>query len=247
MLLDAAEKLVNVQFVFARRGTAQQVNVQYHNVAAAGLDAIEHVAEMIKGIVVADRHENISWACTDAFGGQLAFEGEIELIHFNTRGIVVVAATLRNSEYDVQQYRESTASYGSYRVRKQVDESNQEQSKRDQTEANRNLYASDGEIERNLEIALAGAGVAKNEHGEAINRKAPDDSEGVEVGEKGHIAATDDDGYDLKKYDDVDDAVAGSKTRMRLAKPVAQYAIFRHAIEDAIRTNDGGVYGASKN
>ena len=103
------------------------------------------------------------------------------------------------------------------------------------------------EIQGHLKFALAGPGVTKNQHGEAVHRETPDDPEGIEVGEEGHIAAADDDGYDLQEYDDVDDAIAGAKTRMRLAEPVTEHAIFGNAIQDAIRTYDGGVHGAGKN
>ena len=64
------------------------------NVAAAGLDAVKDVAQMIERVVVADRDEDISWARADAFGGQLAFESEIELIHFDAGGVGVMTATL---------------------------------------------------------------------------------------------------------------------------------------------------------
>src|ERR1700732_420335 len=158
-----------------------------------------------------------------------------------------MAATLGNGEHDVKQYRECAASYGGDWFRKQVDESDQEQSKSDQTETNRNLHTPDREIERHLKIALAGSRVAKNEHGEAIHRETPNHSEGIEVCEEGHVAATDDDGYDLQKNDDVDDAVAGAETRVRLAEPVTQYAIFGNAIQDSVRTYDGGVDGTGKN
>ena len=86
MLLDAAEKLVGFQFVFAGGGAAQQANVQHHNVAAAGLHAVQHVAEVIEIEVIADRHQDISGARADAFGSQFAFELEIELIHLDVRG-----------------------------------------------------------------------------------------------------------------------------------------------------------------
>src|ERR1700686_4570852 len=169
MLLDAAEELVDIQFVFAGSGTAQQANVQDDNVTAAGLDAVKNVAEMVERVVVADRDQNISWARADTFGGELAFEREIELIHFNARGVGVVAATLGDGEHDVKQNREGAAGHSCDGLGEQVHESNQEQSESDQTEANRDLHTRDSEIEGDLEFALAGPGVAKNEHGEAIH------------------------------------------------------------------------------
>ncbi len=43
VLLDAAEKLVGIEFVFAGGGAPQQSHVQNDNVAAAGLDAVQNV------------------------------------------------------------------------------------------------------------------------------------------------------------------------------------------------------------
>src|ERR1700722_17880762 len=167
--------------------------MQDDNVAAAGLDAIQNVAEMVERVVVADRDENISWASADAFGGQFAFEREIELIHFDAGVVGVMTATLRDGEHDVKQNGESAASDSGDGLGKQVHESDQEQGESDEAEADRNLHALDGEIEGHLKITLAGARVAKNKHGEAVHRKTPNDTEGVEVGEEGHITAADDD------------------------------------------------------
>ena len=124
----------------------------------------------------------------------------------------MVAATFGNGEHDVEQDRESAAGHRGDRLGEEVDESDQEERQGDEAEADGNLHAADAQIERHLEFALAGAGVAKHQHGEAVHRETPDHPEGVQVGEESDIAAADDDGGDLQNNDDVDDAIAGAET-----------------------------------
>ena len=102
-------------------------------------------------------------------------------------------------------------------------------------------------IQRNLEFALAGPRVTKHQHGEAIHRKTPDHPEGIQVREEGDVTAADDDGYDLQENDDVNDAVAGAKARVRLPEPVAEYSVFRNPIEHSVGADNGGIHRAGKN
>ena len=89
--------------------------------------------------------------------------------------------------------------------------------------------------------------VAQDEHGQAIHGEAPDHSERIEVRKKRNVAAADDDGDDLKQYNDVDDAIAGAEARVRLTKPIAQHAILGDAVEDTVGPHDGGIDCACKN
>ncbi len=47
MLLDAAEELFGFKLVFARGRAAQEADVEHNKIATSGLDAVEHVAEMV--------------------------------------------------------------------------------------------------------------------------------------------------------------------------------------------------------
>ena len=114
-------------------------------------------------------------------------------------------------------------------------------------QADRNLRPSKSEIQRNLEFALARPRVAKHQHGEAVHRKTPDHSEGIQVRQEGDVTAADDDGYDLQENDDVNDAVAGAVARVRLPEPVAEYAVFGNPIEHSVGAHNGGIHGAGKN
>src|SRR5205814_9925714 len=70
LLLDAAEKLVGLEFVFARSRAAQEPDMEHDNVAATGLDAVQHVSEMIERVLVAYGNKNIAGARTHGLGSQ---------------------------------------------------------------------------------------------------------------------------------------------------------------------------------
>src|ERR1700731_587084 len=70
MLLDAAKKLVGVEFVFAGGRAPQQAHVKDHDVAATGLDAVQNVAEVVEVEVVADRNQDISRTRTNGLWTQ---------------------------------------------------------------------------------------------------------------------------------------------------------------------------------
>src|SRR6202035_500626 len=101
MLLDAAKKLVGVEFVFAGGRAPQQAHVKDHDVAATGLDAVQNVAEVVEVEVVADRNQDISRTRTNGLWTQLTFELQIELIHLDVSDTAMAGAALGNSEHDV--------------------------------------------------------------------------------------------------------------------------------------------------
>src|SRR5712672_3457220 len=221
--------------------------MQHDNVPAPRLDAVENVAKVIQIEVIADRHKDIPWPRADGFRAQLAFQLEIELIHFHMSDPAVSGASLGNGEHDVQDYRKDAAGHGGYRLGEQVRYRDQEQRERNQPEAHRNLHAAEIKIEGNLKLALAGSRITQNQHRQAIHREAPDHSEGIQVREESNIAPADQNGENLQAYDDVDNSIAGTKARMRLPKPFRQHAIFRNTIQNAIGTDDCGVHGTGEN
>ncbi len=47
--------------------------------------------------------------------------------------------------------------------------------------------------------------------------------------------------------DEVDQAAGGAVFAVRLTEPIGQDAVFGDAIQDAVRTDDGGVHGTREN
>src|SRR6267154_1586186 len=243
MLLDTPEKLVGVKFVFAGSGAPQQSHVEDNHVTATGLDAVQNISEVVEVEVVADGHQDISRARPDRLRTQLAFELQVELIHLDVGDASVAAAALRNGEHDVQDDGENAAGHSGDRLGEQVHHSDQKQRQRNQAETHRYLHSANLKVQRNLKLALSGTRVAQYQNGQAIHGEAPDDTEGVEVREESHIAAADEDRENLQADYDVDNAVAGAKTWMRLAKPFIKHAIFGNAVKHAVRAHDRGVHG----
>src|SRR5712671_4797781 len=193
--------------------------MQHDHVPAPRLYAVENIAKVIK----------------------------IELIHFHMSDPAVSGAALGNGEHDIQDYRKDAAGHGGYRLGEQVRYRNQEQRERNQSEAHRNLHAAEVKIERDLELALAGARITQNQHRQAIHREAPDHSEGIQVREESHIAAADKYGENLQAYDDVDDAIASAVPRVRLPEPLCEDAVLGNTIQYTVGTDDRGVHRASEN
>src|SRR5580658_8708373 len=238
MLLDAAEELVGVQFVFAGSRAAQQPDVQDHDIAAARLDAIEDVAQMIEIEVVANGHEDVAGPRADGLGRQLGFQLQVELVHLHVSRAASMGAALGDGENYKKQDREGAARHGGDRFGEEVDDGDEKEGERDQTEPDRNLHAANVKIERDLKLAHSRPGVAKNENGQAVHRETPDDAEGIEVRKKSDIAAADKNGDDLQKNDNIDDAVACAEPRMRLPEPRTENAVLGNAIQHTVRTDD---------
>ncbi|SRR5260221_2118097 len=230
MLLDTAEELIGVKFLFAGSCAAQDADVKDNDVTAAGFNAIENVCEMVEIKLIADGDEDIAGLGADGFRSEFAFDFEIELIHLDVRGAGRTRAAFGDGEDDEEKNGESAASHGGDGLCEEVDDGDGEQGQRNEGETERKLNAVDREVQRNLKIAVAGLGVTEDENGEAIHGEGPDDAESVEVREKGDVAAADNNGEDLQKDDDVDNAIAGAEFRVGLAEPFAENTVFGDAV-----------------
>ena len=73
--------------IFAGGRAPQQAHVENDDVAAAGFDAIEHVAQVIEVVKVADGHENVARTRSDGFWRQFTFHFEVELVHLDVLGV----------------------------------------------------------------------------------------------------------------------------------------------------------------
>src|SRR5258708_31692579 len=171
--------------------------MQHNNVAPPRFQAIEHVSQVIQVEVVADRHQDVAGTRAHRLRAQLAFQFQVEMIHFYVGNAAILAAPLGNREDDVQHDRESPTGHGGHGLGEQVGDRDQEQRDGDKSEPDRNLYAANSEIERHLEFALAWIRVAQHQYGQAVHRKTPDHAEGVKVRQEGNVAAADHDPVDL--------------------------------------------------
>ena len=88
--------------------------------------------------------------------------------------------------------------------------------------------------------------VAQHQHRERLHGEAPHHAEGVSLAEHVDVAAADEDGDQLQDDDQVDEPRGGAEFLVRMAEPVGQHAVFGHAIEHAVRSDDGGIHGAGQ-
>src|SRR5229473_4095495 len=249
LLLDAAEQLFGFKFVFARGRAAQQAYVKHDDIAAAGFDAIEHIAQVIEGVNVADGHEDVAWPRTYGLGRQFAFHFQMELVHLNVFGVAtgVMGDFFRNREDDEEHDGKGNAGDGRVFLREEVYDGDAEQGQGDQTEAERDFHAKNRKVERHAVLAIARMRVSQDEYRQALHREAPDHPEGIEVREKRYIAPADNDGDDLQQRDNVDDAVGCAEPAVWLTEPVGKNAVFGNSVEHPVGTYDRGIYSAREN
>src|SRR6266849_10219090 len=136
LLLDAAEELLGFEFVFARGRAAQQAHVKHDDIAAAGFHAIQHIAQVIEGVNVADRHEYVAWPHAYGLRRQFAFHLQMKLVHLNVLDIAagVMRESLRNCEDDEEHDGEGDAGDGRIFLREEVYDGNAQQRQGDQRE-----------------------------------------------------------------------------------------------------------------
>jgi len=116
----------------------------------------------------------------------------------------------------------------------QVYDGDQKQRRGDQAESDGNLHATESEIQWNLKFALARTSVSGGRAPRGRSSRSSKSRRSVEVREKGDVAAADNDGDNLERHDDIDDAIAGTNFLVRLPEPRAEHAVFRNAIQHAV-------------
>ena len=198
---------------------------------------------------VADGHENIAGTNSDGLRRQLAFHFQVELVHLHVPGGAAPAMrdSLRNGEDNEKQDGKRYARNGGFFFREQVYNRDAEQDERNKAEPQRNLHAKEPEIQRHTIFAVAGMRVTEDQDGHALHGETPNNPESVQVRKEGDVAAADNDREDLQTGDDVDDAIGSAKPAVRLTEPVGENAIFRDAVQYAVRTHNGRVHGAGQN
>jgi len=102
------------------------------------------------------------------------------------------------------------------------------------------------EIQRDLHsgppAACSAAPRPRAPHGEA-----PDTPKSVGLAQHVDIAALMRMVISCSAHNHVDDAGSGVELMVRMPEPVGEHAVFRHAVEDAVGPDDGGVHRAGKN
>ena len=89
--------------------------------------------------------------------------------------------------------------------------------------------------------------IAQYQHAQRLEKETPNHAERVSFAQQINVTSAADDRGQLQECDGVDDAVRGAKTFVRLAEPIEQDAVFGHAVENAIGSDNGRVHCSRKN
>src|SRR3984893_2696859 len=79
-LLCETKELLRLQFVLPRFGTSKKTKVKYHDILVASIHLIENCPQVVKGVVVSDHHQDVSWPNAECFGSEVLTGFQIELI-----------------------------------------------------------------------------------------------------------------------------------------------------------------------
>ena len=101
-------------------------------------------------------------------------------------------------------------------------------------------------VERDLPLGRAGHFEAQHQHGKRIHGETPDHAESVGFAQYEQIAAGDGDGDDLQDDNQIDEPAGGPEAGMRMAEPIRKDAVFGHAVQYAVRSDDGCIHRAGK-
>ena len=88
-LFFQAEKLIMSQFVLASTRALQEPHVKRHDVLFVRIDTVENCVEVMKRVVVAHHHQDISRPNAQSFGGEIVAGFEIEFLGAFEQNLVV--------------------------------------------------------------------------------------------------------------------------------------------------------------
>src|SRR5271166_1182535 len=143
--------------------------------------------------------------------------------------------------------RKNQAAHGGHRLGEQIHDRGGEQNHPDRGQSDGDLDPKQVKVGRHLPVAHSLVAVAQHQHGDGFEDETPDHAEGIRFTQGVDVAPADDDGEELQSNDEIDDAIGGAVALVRTTEPIGEHAVFRDAIEHAIRADDGGVDRAREN
>src|SRR5580692_3086951 len=97
------------------------------------------------------------------------------------------------------------------------------------------------EIAGHLPLPIFWLGITQYQNCQRLQSKAPDHAEGVQSCQHINVASAKNNGQELQPDNQINDAIAGAESSLRLLEPVGEYAIFRHPVQDAVRAYDRSI------
>ena len=209
---------------------------------------LEHPAQVIQSVVVADGHQHVAGAYAERAAVDRVALQQLEVVLHMLFGerVLFPIHVFGNREDHEKDRREGNTREGSYGFRSQVYEGRREQNEHDRKQADGYFSSANGEVRGNFPAALTFVLEAQDEHGQAVESETPNHAEGIRFTEHIDVAAARQNGEDLQQNDHVDDAGAGPILAVGKAEPIGEDAIFGDTVEDAIGSDNRGVDGAGE-
>ena len=242
------EDLAGFERVLAGGGLGHAAHGKRHDVHLARVGLFQNAGQVLQAIGIADRDEHVARPHLNRLGRYILARVQLELLHFVGRaGLALAVVDFGEFEDREKNDSEAGAGNGGHLLGEHVNNGEGKQGQRDHRQAHGDFDAADAEVERHFPFAGAGLLVAQHQDREGLHGEAPDHAEGIGFAEHVHVAAADDDGDQLQRHDQVDESRGGAELVVGAAEPVGKHAILRHAVEHAVRSDDGGVHGAGEN
>src|SRR5712692_4877528 len=218
----------------------QNLYGHYHQVFLVCIRQLQGFADMIERVVVTSKTQRVAGADSEAFTGHVFFRVGLELIHLDMccRALLSFVDALGNYKNEEKDQREGHSGDRRHLFGEQVYSGYRKQQRCDHSKSNRNLIAAQMDIEGHLPLALRIVFESQHNHRQSLEGKRPDDAEGVSLSQNVDIAARADNRRKLQEHDQVDHAVGGAVFLMRFAEPICKHAVFRHAVQDAVGSDN---------
>src|SRR5581483_7637992 len=123
---------------------------------------------------------------------------------------------------------------------------NQAQDQRGHDQPDRQFERADAQVDGSL-IVLIVTLETQYQHAERLEEETPHHAEGVSLSEEVYVAAARHDRAELQQRDQVDDAMGGPETPVRLPEPVEENAVLGQPVHYAVGADDGSIHRAGEN
>src|SRR5437868_5203135 len=239
-LLKFAENLFHLEVGFSDPGPLQSRG-QHNNVGFIRVHTLKDPAQLAESVVVTDGDQDVSRTDAYSFSVDCLLMQKLEvLLHLVLGfGMLALVDAFGDVEDEEERYGEDDACDRRDALGEQVDDGGRKQNQMHRGQAEWNLHSADPDVGRHLPAALAGELETQHQHSKAVEGETPDHAEGVRFTQGIDISPAGQDREQLQRYNQVDDAIAGTETPMRLAEPIGEHTVFRDSVQHSIRTDDG--------
>src|SRR5438034_2125756 len=206
---------------------------------------LESQTKMLKRLVAANRHQHGGGPYLKRFQVDRLLLNQLELIE-SCRLPLLAGDPLRDGEKREQSACEQDPADCCDLFGEQVNQRRGQKTQQHQQNPQGKLVPAPAKIQRDLPLPGLPVFEAQDKHGEGIEDKTPDYSEGIGLSEDVGFAPAGYNRSDLQCGDEIDDSITCAVTDVRLAEPARQDSIFRNSVENAVGPDHGGVDGSGE-